>query len=307
MFISVIIPNYNHAPFLNERIDSVLNQTYSNFEVIILDDKSKDNSREIIESYRKNEKVTHIEFNSENSGSTFKQWKKGLDLAKGEWIWIAESDDIADVNFLQTMVNQIESNTGIVFCRSNLIDENKEPITLYNFTSMPDLTVYNQFSSDFNMEGDEYTKKFMLNMNSIPNASSAIFKKSLVKPSILIEAGKTRLFGDWLFWLHLLKQAKISYVLQPYNYFRFHQNTVRKDTLHSSTRLMEYTVLVKYLESEFKLSAEALDCLVYLYLSGDIPRSKLKLSEHIKLNIFILKRNPKLLLKSYYRKLSKKA
>ena len=47
--VSVIIPNYNHAPFLKERIDSVINQHYDNFEVIILDDCSKDNSREVIE------------------------------------------------------------------------------------------------------------------------------------------------------------------------------------------------------------------------------------------------------------------
>ena len=72
--VSVIIPNYNHAPFLKERIDSVLNQSFDNFEVIILDDKSTDHSKEVIESYRNHEKVVHIEYNSQNSGSTFKQW-----------------------------------------------------------------------------------------------------------------------------------------------------------------------------------------------------------------------------------------
>ena len=56
-FISIIIPNYNHAPYLTERIESVLNQTYQNFEVIILDDCSTDNSREIIEKYANNPKV----------------------------------------------------------------------------------------------------------------------------------------------------------------------------------------------------------------------------------------------------------
>jgi glycosyltransferase involved in cell wall biosynthesis len=94
--VSVIIPNYNHAAYLNERIDSVLNQTFRDFEVILLDDCSTDNSREIIESYRGHEKISQIEYNEVNSGSTFIQWKKGLDLAQGDWIWIAESDDVAD-------------------------------------------------------------------------------------------------------------------------------------------------------------------------------------------------------------------
>src|SRR6187431_17527 len=94
--VSVIIPNYNHADFLMQRIVSILNQTYQDFELIILDDCSSDKSREIIEHYRTHPKVSHIVYNAENSGSTFKQWKLGLDYAKGDWIWIAESDDYCE-------------------------------------------------------------------------------------------------------------------------------------------------------------------------------------------------------------------
>jgi glycosyltransferase involved in cell wall biosynthesis len=84
--ISVIVPNYNHAKFLKERIDSILNQTIQDFELIILDDCSTDNSREIIESYRQLPNVS-IFYNSKNSGSPFKQWKKGINRAKGKYIW----------------------------------------------------------------------------------------------------------------------------------------------------------------------------------------------------------------------------
>ena len=99
MKVSVIIPNYRHALYLKERIDSVLEQTYRDFEVIILDDCSPDDSREIIETYRTREKIAHIVYNERNSGSTFMQWQKGFDLAQGEYIWIAESDDFADPGF----------------------------------------------------------------------------------------------------------------------------------------------------------------------------------------------------------------
>ena len=74
--VSVIIPNYNHALYLQVRLDSVFNQTYQDFEVIILDDCSTDNSREIIEKYANNPKTSHIIFNDVNSGSTIKQWEK---------------------------------------------------------------------------------------------------------------------------------------------------------------------------------------------------------------------------------------
>ena len=91
--VSVIIPNYNYARFLTERIDSVLSQTFQNFELIILDDCSTDNSREVIERYRSNPKVSHIIYNQSNTGSPFAQWEKGLSVARGKYIWVAEADD----------------------------------------------------------------------------------------------------------------------------------------------------------------------------------------------------------------------
>jgi glycosyltransferase involved in cell wall biosynthesis len=69
--VSVIIPNYNHAPFLKERIESVLNQSFQDFEVILLDDCSTDNSRDIIEQYRHHPRVSNIIFNEQNTGNTF--------------------------------------------------------------------------------------------------------------------------------------------------------------------------------------------------------------------------------------------
>ncbi len=93
MRVSVILPNYNHSKYLKQRIDSILNQTFQDFELILLDDNSPDDSVDIIESYRDHKRVSHIHLNKENSGSTFKQWERGFSLAKGEYIWIAESDD----------------------------------------------------------------------------------------------------------------------------------------------------------------------------------------------------------------------
>src|SRR5437868_456309 len=90
--VSVVVPNYNHARFLRKRIDSVLGQTYQDFELILMDDCSTDESRSIIEEYAREARI-RIELNEENSGSTFKQWNKGVRLARGEYVWIAESDD----------------------------------------------------------------------------------------------------------------------------------------------------------------------------------------------------------------------
>lgn len=102
--VSVILPNYNHVVYLKERIESILNQTYQNFELILLDDCSADNSCDILNAYKEHPKVSALVLNEKNTGNTFLQWDRGIRLAKGKYVWIAESDDTADIHFLEATV-----------------------------------------------------------------------------------------------------------------------------------------------------------------------------------------------------------
>ena len=112
----LIIPNYNYANYINDRIDSILNQKYPIYELIILDDKSSDNSVEIIEEKIKNIKIKYpklkIKFivNKKNSGNVFKQWNKAFTTATGDYIWIAEADDLCSKYFLGTVMQGFEQN-----------------------------------------------------------------------------------------------------------------------------------------------------------------------------------------------------
>ena len=116
--VSVIIPNYCHARYLKQRIDSVLAQTYSDIEVVLLDDCSTDSSREILESYRSHPRIKQIVYNDRNSGSAFAQWQKGFALTGGEYIWIAESDDYADPTFLERCVAALDSDSDCVIAHT---------------------------------------------------------------------------------------------------------------------------------------------------------------------------------------------
>src|ERR1700747_3572036 len=109
--VSVIVPNYNHARFLPKRIDSILGQSFQDFELILLDDCSSDDSRSILSQYASNPRVK-IDFNEVNSGSAFKQWNKGVHLARGEYVWIAESDDYADPRFFERLVAVLDRDPG---------------------------------------------------------------------------------------------------------------------------------------------------------------------------------------------------
>jgi glycosyltransferase involved in cell wall biosynthesis len=246
--VSVIIPNYNHAAYLNERIDSVLNQTFRDFEVIVLDDCSTDNSREIIESYRGHEKISHIEYNEVNSGSTFIQCKKGLDLAQGDWIWIAESDDVADINFINELI--VETDAEIVYCNSQIIDASSNPATLYGFTHMPFKESYPFFAQNFTTNPIDFIKNWMLKDNFIPNASAVLFKKTLLNEQVkglemFTTMGKLKLVGDWYFWLNLLLKASlISYNTQSLNHFRQHSTNVRLSTVKNSFTEMKFILRI---------------------------------------------------------------
>lgn len=216
--VSVIVPNYNHAPFLRERIDSILNQSFEDFELILLDDFSSDNSREILESYRDNPKVSHIVFNERNSGCTFAQWDRGLKLASGEFIWIAESDDAMAPDFLDRMVGLLEANPSAVmaFSGSRIIDSMGNEIPGAD---------WDRFGSDagktLTYASRDFIGRKLLRNCMVYNASMVLFRKAAA-PSITQRHLGMRLCGDWLFWSGLARNGEVIQVCEKMNRFRQH-------------------------------------------------------------------------------------
>lgn len=225
--VSVIIPSYNHEKFLKERIDSVLNQTFQDFELIILDDLSPDNSREIIESYRAHPKVSQIIYNEKNSGSTFFQWNKAvLSLAKGEFIWIAESDDVADPKFLEALVPMLQQNSEVVLAYSQSAKMDSEGKITGSWSEWTqDLVEGNYFNDSFQMNGQEYIEKFLIHKNTIPNASAVLFRrKTYAEIGGAVVDMKTN--GDWDLWLKFLLLGDVYFHNQMLNNFRYHSTSV---------------------------------------------------------------------------------
>jgi glycosyltransferase involved in cell wall biosynthesis len=173
--VSVIIPSYNHASYLRKRIESVLNQTYPNFEIIILDDCSIDSSKKIIEQYQNEQSISHIIYNSKNSGSPFKQWQKGFELAKGEYIWIAESDDFCDDNFLEVAVKKLEENNAQIFvAKSVRVDEEGKYIDEFQWW-YEDLGI-SRWKLDYVNDSKDQVKKTLSRKCTIINASAVVLK-----------------------------------------------------------------------------------------------------------------------------------
>jgi len=267
--VSVIIPNYNHARFLINRIESVLNQSFQDFEVIILDDCSVDKSFDIINSYMGHPKIAEIIRNNKNSGSTFKQWNKGINYARGKYIWFAESDDVCELNFLERLISIIELNNKIdlIYCQSKIIDEDGLLNQFEGCNSSPNKKINDLFNSDFCLCGIEFIEKYLISGSLIPNASSVVIRKSR-----MVEIGGAnedmRLFGDWLTWIRLLSyNSYIYYVNEQLSSFRCHKATVRNTVYKNSSTFYEYIKLHNELLTIFPdRKHEFFDKLVYQFL-----------------------------------------
>ncbi len=227
--VSVIVPNYNHAPYLQERLDSIRNQTFQDFELIVLDDASTDDSVQIIKACLAGYDYQLIQ-NEQNSGSTFKQWDKGISFAKGKYIWMAESDDVAEPTLLEKLVSSMEStDSALAYCQSLGIDENSTVIS--EIKGWTDGYSRHLWSNNFSMDGNFFCIQYMAIKCVIPNASAVLFRRDcyispVVAPPCL------QLAGDWMLWIRILLQRRICFVAEPLNRFRFLPGSVRK-TRHS--------------------------------------------------------------------------
>ncbi len=220
MKVSVIIPNYNHASFLKQRIDSVINQSIEVKEVILLDDCSTDDSLEIINQYKTHPLVKHIVVNTRNSGSPFLQWQKGIDLASGEWIWIAESDDFAHRDFLKemSMLASEYPNAGFLYCDSNILDVNDAIGGSFALAKSKRINTHRWDEIHTNSGKDELLQ-FMLVYGTVNNTSAAIFNASILK-SIAVTTPLLRYTGDKLVFCKILLKTDIAYSPSKYNYYR---------------------------------------------------------------------------------------
>ncbi|HET7119414.1 MAG TPA: glycosyltransferase family 2 protein [Hanamia sp.] len=242
--VSVIIPNYNHAPFLQQRIESILNQTYQDFELIVLDDCSTDNSREILETLKNHPKVSHLIFNEVNSGSTFKQWQKGIELAKGEFIWIAESDDWCEPSLLAELINPMINDHNIVlsFCQSILISESQAILGLTQSKQLANLTT-----------GNKFIKSRLFNRNEIANASMVVFKRSAI-PTFSSDFTNMKYCGDWYLWVNICLNGSVFESGKYLNYFVRHNNSTITNASRNGLDFIEGNKIFKFIENQIEVS-----------------------------------------------------
>lgn len=282
-------------------MECIMSQTFQDFEVIILDDCSTDDSWTIIESYRNCEKVSQILYNATNSGSPFLQWNRGVNLARGSFIWIAEPDDCCKSNFLEETVSKMNDfpTVGLVYTQSLERDEvsgTESPV----FQDSPGFTQSFQ-NSYFDNGRREMREKFVLEQ-SIPYASGVLFRKSVI--DWIGGTDKSMLLcGDWFLWLKILFVSDVYFIAEPLNVYRLTNISVRSrfsgiQTFHERMRIIYWMhwrgvkrmgikelILLENLFNSFML--KKLDKPVKLILSDPVMNNKLiKIAVAFSISIF---------------------
>ena len=279
MKVSVIIPNYNHSVFLKQRIESIINQTFRDYEIIILDDCSTDKSRDIIDHYKTKYPDLRAYYNESNSGNPFIQWNYGVSKAKGEFVWIAESDDYADTDFLERTITLLKKYTdaGLVFSDSRIINEQKGKE--YLASDRRAAFSNHKLEQLFNNGCDKRKSMNIFFENPIVNVSSVLFRKSTY-----LEAGgadtSMRFCGDWLLYIKLFLLSDIRYIPEPLNVFRLHSVSSYKIHHRSNIFLREKMKIYNFIIRNSQISA----LIGYLFLRKTLKVIILRLIFMFKIN-----------------------
>ena len=256
--VSVIIPSYNHENYVQNTINSIIEQTYKNIELIVIDDGSKDSTWQKIQEmkYKCDERFTYVHFETKQNEGTCKTLNKLLSLAKGEYIYLIASDDMAKPKAIELEVEFLDKNPdySLAVGNSEIIDSNdvvcyfdKKQNLVYDKNKTPFLT-YGEFLQNkkpFKFSSTDFgTYKTLYSSNYIPNGyliRKSIFEKiGYFTPEAPLE--------DWWLMLQISKYAKMKYIDEVLFLYRWHQTNTMKnfDRMHQltdKTRQYEESIL----------------------------------------------------------------
>lgn len=229
--ISVIVPNFNYAQYLGERLRSIFNQSHPIFELIVLDDASTDNSLEVLETLRGElGREFRVVVNDKNSGNVFAQWARGVELARGDLIWIAEADDIAHPNFLHRLAHSfLGSDTRFAFCDSRAIDSSGNELDV-SYKKYYSKVGTGYLAEDERLAASDFATRHLSERNLILNVSAVLWRKDCLRDALARTAPhlkKVRLVGDWLTYISACTgPGSVFYCAEMLNSHRRHEGGV---------------------------------------------------------------------------------
>ncbi len=230
--LSVVIPSYNHEKFIKQAIDSVLNQTYKNLELIVIDDGSKDSSIDIIKSY-KDDRLTLV--CQENAGA-HNAINKGLSMAKGEYLAVLNSDDIFTKDRFEIMIKEMQKRPEVEFACSyiQIIDTEGNKLGLKEgWKNMEPWTVPHP---ELSFKATDDFKLNLLMTNFTSTTSNFLFTRNLYEK--IGGMRNLRFAHDWDFALRAAEVAECTMIEKPLMEYRVHSS----NTISSNRKWMLFEI-----------------------------------------------------------------
>jgi glycosyltransferase involved in cell wall biosynthesis len=260
--ISVAVPNYNYAEHLPKRLSSIFLQTQPIKEILVMDDCSSDNSLEVIPAVAK-EWSRHIRLlpNQVNGGSVFKQWRKAVESSSGEFLWIAEADDLCAPKFLAELMSLMRHDSSVHFAFSDSAAIDGQGAALWpSYKSYYATMGAATLSRTETFGADEFARRFLSIKNLILNVSAVVWRREpLLAAMDACEPELThyRMAGDWRLYLQTLsaKGARVAYCAEPLNTHRRHAASVTH-SLNADKHVAEIAACHSFAASAFNLSRE---------------------------------------------------
>ena len=210
--VSVCIPAYNNAGYIKETIDSILNQTYQNIELVIVDDNSKDETLKVIQSIKDPRiKVYH---NEENLGMVG-NWNKCLSLANGEYIKLICADDMIDNNAIEIEAKAMQQNptANLVESDTRLVDINGKKTG-----------VFHRYRKSGLVDGKKVAKKSLLIQNFFGAPVNNMIRKSALETVGYFDESFTYIL-DFDMWIRLACSGDVYIIHQQLNNFRIRNDS----------------------------------------------------------------------------------
>ena len=204
IFVSVIMPTYNASKFIKNSIKSVLNQSYKNFELIIVDDCSTDNTIDIVKLFKKSDKRVRYIKTKKNSNTCALPRNLGIRAAKGKIIGLIDSDDFWYPDKLKLQLNNFKKNDYLVCSASNYVKENQKVKSnfLINY-----FRIILQTFIFYQLKKDRYYWLYIYNPVVV---SSVLLRKKVF--NILLFDENENIREDLYFWLRLFPYIKKNFV-----------------------------------------------------------------------------------------------
>ncbi|MGL4662338.1 MAG: glycosyltransferase family 2 protein [Culicoidibacterales bacterium] len=211
--VSIIIPSYQGEAYISRSIDSALQQTYTNIEVLIIDDGSTDNTKSVVKSYIENDKIQYI---YKANGGLSDARNVGVSHAQGEYIYFLDSDDWIENDYIEKMINSALKNNSDIVLSSIIMTDGKEE-TLRSDTFLNEIQ-------------DENVRNFYTPIHFHPIMQNKLFKASLIKDNaMLFPLGLY--YEDVYFFVQAFEKASVvSRCPSAHFYYFQHQASIMKQT-----------------------------------------------------------------------------